>query len=150
MSHRYCQALAMILAAAVPAAAQSGGHGIQVRAACYVDAGTGPRLLADLSCESAMNCWGDPGEMTLIDAETGAAVAAGPGNLAYVDDAGNVQAEPPMRGTIHAVWATVLDAPPPPKGVQLAIAGAAATATFTPAADCAALPAAAVKRLSGS
>jgi hypothetical protein len=144
--------LALGLVSVVPAAAAAQAapaFGINVHAACHLAAGATSRLLADLSCESAMSCWGEPDAITLIDAASGEAVASSPGELLYVDSGGKVLTDPPMQGTIRAIWATAIAAPPAPAKLQLAVDGVAATAAFEPAADCAALPAGAVKRLSG-
>ena len=73
-----------------PAPAQAGdAHGIRVRAAC-VQALPMPRLLADLSCERAMDCWGDPAAMGVLDVATGAPVGSAANHLVYVDDSGAV------------------------------------------------------------
>lgn len=166
MSHRHCPQITTVAARAVlalglvsvlPATAATQAapahaikvHGIDVHAACQLAAGATSRLLVDLSCESAMSCWGEPDTMTLIDATTGEAVASSPGELLYVDAGGNVLADPPMQGTIRAIWAAAITAPPTPAKLQLAVDGVAATAAFEPTAECAALPAGAVKRLSG-
>ncbi|UNK51002.1 hypothetical protein MNR01_08425 [Lysobacter sp. S4-A87] len=144
--------MALALATAVPAtfAAQPApAYGIRVRAACLLTNAATTRVLADLSCESAMNCWSEPEAMSLLDAASDEGVAAAPGELLYVDGGGSVLAEPPMQGTIRAIWAATLEQPPAPRRLQLAVDGVAATAPFEPAADCAALPPAAVKRLSG-
>jgi len=160
MRHRYRPRSALVakavmflaLASALPAApaAQSPAYGIRVRAACVVAGTATTRVLADLSCENAMSCWSQPESMSLLDAASGEGVAAAAGELQYVDAGGNVQAEPPMQGTIRAIWATTVEQPPGSRRLQLAMDGAAATAPFELAADCAALPPAAVKRLSGS
>ncbi len=160
MSHCHCPniplatraILALGMASVMPAAAATQAtpaYGINVHAACSLAVGATSRLLADLSCESAMKCWSDPDAMTLIDATTGEVVASSPGELLYVDAGGKVLADPPMQGTIRAIWAAAIEAPPAPANLKLAVGGVAATAVFEPAADCAALPAAAVKRLSG-
>ncbi len=160
MPQRHCQnthlaarailALGLVAGGPVSAAVQAApAYGINVHAACHLAAGATSRLLADLSCESAMNCWGEPDAMTLLDATTGEAVASSPGEMLYVDAGGKVLADPPMQGTIRAIWAAAISAPPAPAKLQLAVDGVAATAVFAPAADCAALPAGAVKRLSG-
>jgi hypothetical protein len=161
MPHRHCPRitavaaraiLALGLLAVLPATAATQAapaYGIDVHAAGRLAAGATSRLLVDLSCESAMSCWGEPDAMTLIDATTGETVASSPGELLYVDSGGNVLADPPMQGTIRAIWAAAIAAPPAPAKLQLAVDGVAATAAFEPAAECAALPAGAVKRLSG-
>ena len=66
-----------------------------------------------------------------------------------LDAAGRLLAEPPMQGTIRAIWTLGLSAAAKPIRLQLVQGDETATAAFEPAADCAALPAAAVKRLSG-
>ncbi|MBU8977686.1 hypothetical protein JI752_016175 [Lysobacter sp. MMG2] len=156
MSHRFKPVLARFVFAGLPLAlaslaaiAQTGdAHGIRVRAAC-LQAAPAPRLLLDLSCESAMDCWSDPADMGVIDVDTGQRLVASGPNLIYVDASGAPQAEPPMQGTIRAVWTLVLPAPVAAKRLQLVQGDETATAAFAPAADCAALPAAAVKRLAG-
>lgn len=132
-----------------PALAQAGdAHGIRVRAAC-VQALPMPRLLADLSCERAMDCWGDPAAMGVLDVATGARVGSAANHLVYVDDSGAVRADPPMQGTIRAVWAIGLAGPVTARRLQLVQGDETATAAFDVAADCSALPLAAVKRLAG-
>jgi hypothetical protein len=108
-----------------------------------------PRLLVDLSCESAMDCWSDPAAMGVLDLDSGERLPASGHNLVYVDPAGALQAEPPMQGTIRAVWTLVFPGPVSAKRVQLVQGDETATAAFAPTGDCAALPAAAVKRLAG-
>jgi hypothetical protein len=139
----------LLLAPALHAAAQPGdAHGIRVRAACLA-AVPSPRVLADLSCENAMDCWRDPAAMDVLDAQTGKRLGEGIRDLVYVDANGRLLAEPPMQGTIRAVWALGLSASAKPGRLQLVQGDETATAAFEPSADCAALPAAAVKRLSG-
>ena len=123
-------------------------HGIRVRAACAQALPT-PRLLLDLSCESAMDCWSDPANVDVLDVDTGQRLMASGHDLVYVDASGAPQAEPPMQGTIRAVWTVVLSAPLTAKRLQLVQGDETATAAFTPAPDCAAIPAAAVRRLAG-
>ncbi|MGO4222501.1 hypothetical protein AB4Y64_11695 [Lysobacter sp. TAF61] len=158
MSHRHCPrplptvpvALLFALACAAPVmAAAQPAYGIRVHAACQLADAAAPRVLADLSCENAMTCWSEPETMSLLDAASAEGVASAPGQLLYVDASGNPLAEPPMQGTIRAVWAATISAPPVPRRLQLAIDGAAATAPFEPAGDCSALPPAVVKRLGG-
>ena len=151
MSHRTLLAsLGLVLALASPVAmAQTGdAHGIRVRAAC-AQATPAPRLLLDLSCESAMNCWSDPADLGVLDLESGERLATSGRDLVYVDASGAPQAEPPMQGTIRAVWTAVLAAPLTAKQLQLVQGDETATAAFAAATDCAALPAAAVRRLAG-
>ncbi|BDU18038.1 hypothetical protein [Lysobacter auxotrophicus] len=156
MSHRPLPAtlgLALMLASPFAIAqstdSQTGdAHGIQVRAAC-AQAVPAPRLLLDLSCESAMDCWSDPASLDVLDVDTGERVEASGRDLVYVDANGALQAEPPMQGTIRAVWTAVLGAPLAAKRLQLVQNDETATAAFAPAAECAAVPAAAVKRLAG-
>ncbi len=151
MSHRTLLAsLGLVLALASPVAmAQTeDAHGIRVRAAC-AQAMPAPRLLLDLSCESAMNCWSDPADLGVLDLESGERLATSGRDLVYVDASGAPQAEPPMQGTIRAVWTAVLAAPLTAKQLQLVQGDETATAAFAPAPDCAAIPAAAVRRLAG-
>jgi len=151
MSHRPLLAslgLVLALASTVAMAQTEDAHGIRVRAAC-AQAMPAPRLLLDLSCESAMNCWSDPADLGVLDLESGERLAASGRDLVYVDASGAPQAEPPMQGTIRAVWTAVLAAPLTAKQLQLVQGDETATAAFAPAADCAALPAAAVRRLAG-
>jgi hypothetical protein len=108
-----------------------------------------PRLLLDLSCESAMNCWSDPADLGVLDLESGERLATSGRDLVYVDASGAPQAEPPMQGTIRAVWTVVLAAPLTAKHLQLVQGDETATTAFAPALDCAALPAAAIRRLAG-
>jgi len=140
--------VSLMLASPFALAQAEDAHGIRVRAAC-VQAAPAPRLLLDLSCESAMDCWSDPANLDVLDVDTGERLAASGHDLAYVDAAGAVQAEPPMQGTIRAVWTAVLAAPLTARHLQLVQDDETATAAFAPAADCAALPAAAVRRLAG-
>ena len=72
--------------------------------------------------------------------------ASGP---VYVDEAGRVLEEPPMEGTIRAVWDISLPEAGAPARLRLYDDGAPATATFEPVAGCSALPEAAVKRRLG-
>jgi len=156
MSHRPLLAfLGLMLGFASPLAAsqthdaQAGdAHGIRVRAAC-AQAVPAPRLLVDLSCESAMDCWSDPSNLDVLDTDSGQRLAASGRDLVYVDATGALQAEPPMQGTIRAIWTAALDAPLTAKRLQLLQGDETATAAFAPAAECAGLPAAAVKRLAG-
>jgi len=151
MSHRTLLAslgLVLALASTVAMAQTEDAHGIRVRAAC-AQAMPAPRLLLDLSCESAMNCWSDPADLGVLDLDSGERLAASGRDLVYVDASGAPQAEPPMQGTIRAVWTAVLAAPLTAKQLQLVQGDETATAAFAPAADCAALPAAAVRRLAG-
>ena len=151
MSHRTLLAslgLVLALASSVAMAQTEDAHGIRVRAAC-AQAMPAPRLLLDLSCESAMNCWSDPADLGVLDLDSGERLAASGRDLVYVDASGAPQAEPPMQGTIRAVWTAVLAAPLTAKQLQLVQGDETATAAFAPAADCAALPAAAVRRLAG-
>ena len=151
MSHRPILAFACLplaLASLAAFAQADDAHGIHVRAAC-LQAAPSPRLLVDLSCENAMDCWGDPAAMGVLDVDTGERLAVSGQNLVYVDPAGAPQAEPPMQGTIRAVWTLVLATPASAKHLQLVQGDETATSAFTPAADCAALPPAAVKRLAG-
>lgn len=151
MSHRPLLAslgLVLALASSVAMAQTEDAHGIRVRAAC-AQAMPAPRLLLDLSCESAMNCWSDPADLGVLDLESGERLATSGRDLVYVDASGAPQAEPPMQGTIRAVWTAVLAAPLTAKHLQLVQGDETATAAFAPAADCAALPAAAVRRLAG-
>jgi len=142
--------LGLVLALASPfALAQTeDAHGIRVRAACVQPMPT-PRLLLDLSCESAMDCWSDPADVGVLDVDTGQRLVASGHDLVYVDASGAPQAEPPMQGTIRAVWTVVLAAPLTTKHLQLVQGDETATAAFAPALDCAALPAAAIRRLAG-
>jgi len=142
--------IAMVLALASPLAiAQTeDAHGIRVRAAC-AQAAPMPRLLLDLSCENAMDCWSDPANVDVLDVDTGQRLLATGHDLVYVDAGGAPQAEPPMRGTIRAVWTAVLAEPLTAKRLQLLQGDETATAAFAPAVDCAALPAAAIRRLAG-
>ncbi|HEY5803648.1 MAG TPA: hypothetical protein VIT90_08160 [Lysobacter sp.] len=139
--------MAAAAVAPVIASQSAPGYGIHVRAACELGDASASRVLADLSCESAMSCWGEPEALTLLDAADNVAVATAPGELLYVDANNTVLPEPPMQGTIRAIWAAAVEAPPAPRRLQLAINGIAVTAPFETAVDCAALPAAAVKRL---
>ncbi|HEY0505487.1 MAG TPA: hypothetical protein VGD42_18535 [Lysobacter sp.] len=151
MSHRrLALTLGGLLAvAAAPGTAQPGdAHGIRVRAAC-VQATPMPRLLADLSCERAMDCWGDPSALDVLDVQTGKRVGSGGNDLVYLDDAGTLRPDPPMQGTIRAVWTLGLAEPVAARRLQLVQGDETATAAFDVAADCAVLPAAAVKRLVG-
>lgn len=146
---RWLLSAVLLLFPGLHAVAQPGdAHGIRVRAACLL-ATPSPRVLADLSCESAMDCWRDPASMDVLDAETGKRVGEGLKDLVYVDAAGRLLAEPPMQGTIRAIWTLGLSAAAKPIRLQLVQGDETATAAFEPAAECAALPAAAVKRLSG-
>jgi hypothetical protein len=140
--------LVLVLASPLAAAQTADAHGIRVRAACAQAAPT-PRLLLDLSCENAMDCWSDPANVDVLDVDTGQRLAASGRDLVYVDAAGAPQAEPPMQGTIRAVWTAVLAEPLAARRLQLVQGDETATAAFTPAADCAALPAAAIRRLAG-
>lgn len=140
--------LMLVLASPLAGAQTEDAHGIRVRAAC-AQAQPTPRLLLDLSCESAMDCWSDPADVGVLDVDTGQRLAASGQDLVYVDAAGAPQAEPPMQGTIRAVWTAVLAAPLTAGRLQLVQGDETATAAFAPAADCAALPAAAVRRLAG-
>jgi len=141
--------LALVVASPLVVIAQTqDAHGIRVRAACAQPSAT-PRLLLDLSCESAMDCWSDPANVGVLDVDTGQRLAASGQNLVYVDASGAPQAEPPMQGTIRAVWTVVLSAPLTAKRLQLVQGDETATAAFTPAPDCAAIPPAAVRRLAG-
>ncbi|MFE0502487.1 hypothetical protein ACFW0P_17080 [Lysobacter soli] len=151
MSHRTLLAslgLVLALASSVAMAQTEDAHGIRVRAAC-AQAMPAPRLLLDLSCESAMNCWSDPADLGVLDLESGERLATSGRDLVYVDASGAPQAEPPMQGTIRAVWTAVLAGPLTAKQLQLVQGDETATAAFAPAPDCAALPAAAVRRLAG-
>ena len=151
MSHRTLLAslgLVLALASSVAMAQTEDAHGIRVRAACAPATPT-PRLLLDLSCESAMNCWSDPADLGVLDLESGERLATSGRDLVYVDASGAPQAEPPMQGTIRAVWTAVLAAPLTAKKLQLEQGDETATAAFAPAPDCAAIPAAAVRRLAG-
>lgn len=151
MSHRTLLAslgLVLALASTAAMAQTEDAHGIRVRAAC-AQAMPAPRLLLDLSCESAMNCWSDPADLGVLDLDSGERLATSGRDLVYVDASGAPQAEPPMQGTIRAVWTAVLAAPLTAKQLQLVQGDETATAAFAPAADCAALPAAAVRRLAG-
>ncbi|MDG2519239.1 hypothetical protein [Lysobacter soli] len=151
MSHRTLLAslgLVLALASSLAMAQTEDAHGIRVRAAC-AQAAPAPRLLLDLSCESAMNCWSDPADLGVLDLDSGERLAASGRDLVYVDASGAPQAEPPMQGTIRAVWTAVLAAPLTAKQLQLVQGDETATAAFAPAPDCAALPAAAVRRLAG-
>jgi hypothetical protein len=140
-------ALALVLSS--QAVAQTGdAHGIHVRAAC-VQAAPTPRLLLDLSCENAMDCWSDPANLRVIDVETGEPLVSSGHDLVYIDAKGAPQAEPPMQGTIRAVWTAVLAAPLTAGRLQLVQGDETATAAFAPAADCAALPPAAIRRMAG-
>ncbi|GAA5082188.1 hypothetical protein [Lysobacter panacisoli] len=149
MPYRSIAVLALC-AFAVPAAlAQPGdAHGIRVRAACY-QATPAPRLIIDLSCEHAMDCWRDPATIGVIDLETGKRVSSSANDLVYVDANGALLVEPPMQGVIRAVWTVGLGDAVLPKRVQLVQGDETATSAFEPAADCAALPPAAVRRLLG-
>lgn len=144
--------LALILGVALlptPVLAQTGdAHGIRVRAAC-LQATPAPRLLADLSCEQAMDCWGDPAALDVLDVETGKRLGSVANDLVYVDAAGALRPEPPMQGTIRAVWTFALAGPSAAKRLQLVQGDETATAAFDVAPSCAALPPAAVKRLAG-
>ncbi|MDR0183807.1 hypothetical protein [Lysobacter arvi] len=142
--------LGVVLALASPLApAQTeDAHGIRVRAAC-AQAAPAPRLLLDLACESAMDCWSDPANLEVLDVDTGQRLATSGRDLVYVDASGAPQAEPPMQGTIRAVWTAVLAGPLSAKRLQLVQGDETATAAFAPAADCAALPAAAIRRVGG-
>ena len=151
MSHRPLLAslgLVLALASSVAMAQTGDAHGIRVRAAC-AQATPAPRLLLDLSCESAMNCWSDPADLGVLDLESGERLATSGRDLVYVDASGAPQAEPPMQGTIRAVWTAVLAAPLTAKQLQLVQGDETATAAFAAAPDCAAIPAAAVRRLAG-
>lgn len=150
MSHRHVLALACAATVFSPAAVAQPGdaHGIHVQAAC-LRATPAPRLLVDLSCASAMDCWSDPAVMGVLDVETGRTVSSAANDLVYVDEAGRVLAEPPMQGTIRAVWTLGLTEAGTPRRLQLVQGNATATAAFEPAADCKALPKAAVERLAG-
>jgi hypothetical protein len=151
MSHRTILAFAclpLVFASAAAVAQGGDAHGIHVRAACLQEAPV-PRLLVELSCESAMDCWGDPAAMGVLDVGTGERLVASGHNLVYVDPAGAMQTEPPMQGTIRAVWTLVLSDPLSAKRLQLVQGDETASAAFTPTGNCAALPAAAVKRLAG-
>jgi len=153
MFHRHpllaCFGLVLAFASPLAVIAQTeDAHGIRVRAACAQPAPT-PRLLLDLSCESAMDCWSDPANVGVLDVDTGQRLTASGHDLVYVDASGAPQAEPPMQGTIRAVWTAVLSAPLTAKRLQLVQGDETATAAFAPAADCAAIPAAAVRRLAG-
>lgn len=140
--------LSLMLSSTVAIAQVGDAHGISVRAAC-LQAGPMPRLLVDLSCESAMDCWSDPSALGVLDVDSGGRAVASGHNLVYVDPTGALQAEPPMQGTIRAVWTLVLSGPVSAKRLQLVQGDETATAAFAPSSDCAALPAAAVKRLAG-
>lgn len=141
-----CVALCLVVGLAFAAEPPPGdAHGIRVRAACYQDT----RLLADLSCERAMDCWSDTAAMGVLDLETGRRLSASGNDLVYVDERGRLLSEPPMQGVIRAVWTFGLGSEAPPRRVQLAQGDETATSAFEPAADCAALPPAAVKRLAG-
>lgn len=141
-----CAALCLVVGLACAAEPPSDdAHGIRVRAACY----QGARLLVDLSCERAMDCWSDTAAMGVLDLETGRRVSAPANDLVYVDARGGLLSDPPMQGVIRAVWTFGLGSETPPKRVQLAQGDETATSAFEPAADCAALPPAAVKRLAG-
>lgn len=149
MSRRSILAVTCLMLSSAAAIAQvDDAHGIRVRAAC-LQAAPMPRLLVDLSCESAMDCWSDPAAIGVLDLVSGERLAASGHNLVYVDPAGALQAEPPMQGTIRAVWTLVFPGPVSAKRVQLVQGDETATAAFAPTGDCAALPAAAVKRLAG-
>lgn len=139
--------LTLLVACAWPVAGRAAeDFGVQVRAACYQQEGEGLRVLADLSCETAMDCWVDPDDMYVMDAASGEDAGWTINGLVFVDDAGKVLDEPPMQGTIRAIWD--LGASRPGR-VQLAHDGEPMTPGFEPAADCKALPAAAVARLLG-
>jgi hypothetical protein len=140
--------LMLVIASPLAIAQTEDAHGIRVRAACMQATPT-PRLLLDLSCENAMDCWSDPANVGVLDVDTGQRLVASGHDLVYVDASGAPQAEPPMQGTIRAVWTAVLAAPLTAKHLQLVQGDETATAAFAPAVDCAALPAAAIRRLAG-
>lgn len=124
--------------------------GIRVRAACFETMAQSRRVLTDLSCESAMQCWSDTDRMRVRPAEA----AQGDGDwaasgLVYVDEAGRVLEEPPMQGTIRAVWDLSLPEAAAPARLRLFDGDSPVTAAFEPVAGCSALPEAAVKRLLG-
>jgi hypothetical protein len=151
MSHRRrALILGCVLAVVTaPGLAQPGdAHGIRVRAAC-LQATPAPRLLVDLSCERAMDCWGDPSALGVLDVESGKRLGSTANDLVYVDATGTLRADPPMQGTIRAVWTLGLAEPLAAKRLQLVQGDETATAAFDVSADCNALPAAAVKRLAG-
>lgn len=146
---RWLLSAVLLLAPGLHAVAQPGdAHGIRVRAACLQGAPV-PHLMADLSCENAMDCWRDPASIDVLDVQTGKRVGEGAKDLVYVDASGRLLAEPPMQGTIRAVWKLGLSESAKPGRLQLVQADETATAAFEPASDCSGLPAAAVKRLSG-
>ncbi len=152
MTHRRPLALILgcaLLVAVLPAAAQpEDAHGIRVRAAC-LQATPAPRLFADLSCERAMDCWSDPAAMAVLDTATGKRVGSTGNDLVYLDAAGAQRPEPPMQGTIRAIWRLGLSEAGVGKRLQLVQGDETATAAFDVAADCSALPPAALKRLGG-
>ena len=140
--------LPLALSSVVAVAQIGDAHGISVRAACLQDAPM-PRLLVDLTCESAMDCWSDPAALAVLDVDSGERLVASGHNLVYVDPAGALQAEPPMQGTIRAIWRLGLSEAGAGKRLQLVQGDETATAAFDVAADCSALPPAALKRLGG-
>ncbi|MDI9237599.1 hypothetical protein QLQ15_01580 [Lysobacter sp. LF1] len=146
MPRRLAVVVALCLLAGLAGAAEGPGdaHGIRVRAACY----QASRLLADLSCERAMDCWRDPSAMGVLDLETGKRIDASTNDLVYIGPDGALLAEPPMQGQIRAVWTFALG-PSAPHKVQLVQGDETATSGFEPSADCATLPPAAVRRLAG-
>ncbi len=151
MTVRFFIACAVLcLPTALMAAQDDPVSGIRVRAACFETMAQSRRVLADLSCESAMQCWSDTDRMRVraADAAAGAADWAATG-LVYVDEAGRVLEEPPMQGTIRAVWDLSLPEAGAPAKLRLFDEGAPVTAAFEPVAGCSALPEAAVKRLLG-
>lgn len=133
--------LFLSVAAALPVAAQD------VRGACYEVAGTTRLVLVETACEQALDCVADPGAMTARAADpAGDAVWAVNGPV-FVGEAGQVLDEPPMQGTIRAVWGLALEEGHTPRRLQLVHDGQPIAAAFEPTPGCAALPAAAVKRL---
>ncbi|MFC3550309.1 hypothetical protein ACFOLC_04700 [Lysobacter cavernae] len=134
-------ALFLSVAATLPAAAQG------VRGACYEVAGTTRLVLVETACEQALDCVADPGAMTARDADPAVDTVWAVNGPVFVDDAGQVLDEPPMQGTIRAVWSLVLEAGHTPRRLQLVHDGEPVAAAFEPTPGCAALPPAAVKRL---
>ena len=96
-----------------------------------------------------MTCWSDPPVPVGLALGSAERRAASGRDLVCANAPGAPQAGPPMQGTIRAVWTAVLAAPLTAKHLQLVQGDETATAAFAPAVDCAALPAAAVRRLAG-
>ncbi|RPE75784.1 hypothetical protein [Vulcaniibacterium tengchongense] len=118
--------------AAAPALA-----GVEVRA-CRQDDGAARKIVGELSCGSAVDCPIGPDGLSLRAADgAGEWPVSDP---VFVDETGRPLDEPPMRGTIRALWRASLPAADAPDRLQLYFEGRPVGAPFVPGEDCSALP----------